>query len=72
MLNEVEIAQWNVINREIDMMEVPTNHFIELLMMSALQAKRLTCGDSSHIQIFEAFLGHNYPQFMLSYEVWKR
>jgi hypothetical protein len=23
------------------------------------------------IGVFEAFLGHNYPQFMLNYEVWK-
>lgn len=24
------------------------------------------------ISIFEAFLGHNYPQFMLHYEIWKQ
>ena len=22
--------------------------------------------------MFEAFLGHNYPQFMINYETWKR
>ena len=39
-------------------------------MMTALQAKRVTC-EPEMIQIFEAFLGHNYPQFMLNYEIWK-
>ena len=37
MMNEMEIAfWWNVINREIDLREVPNDHFIELLMMTAL------------------------------------
>ena len=68
----MEIAYWwNVINREIDLREVPNDHFIELLMMTALQAKRITCEDNQ-ISVFEAFLGHNYPQFMINYETWKR
>ena len=72
MMNEFEIVfWWNVINREIDLREVPNDHFIELLMMTALQAKRVTC-EEDDIKIFEAFLGHNYPQFMLNYETWKR
>ena len=72
MMNEMEIAYWwNVINREIDLREVPNDHFIELLMMTALQAKRITCEDNQ-ISVFEAFLGHNYPQFMINYETWKR
>jgi hypothetical protein len=37
MMNEMEIAfWWDVINREIDLREVPNDHFIELLMMTAL------------------------------------
>ena len=36
MMNELEIAYWNIINREIDMLEVPNEDFIELLMMTAL------------------------------------
>lgn len=36
MMNEYEIAQWNVINSEIDFEEVLNEHFIELLMMTAL------------------------------------
>ena len=59
-MNEVEIAYWNIINREIDLLAVSNDHFIELLMMTALQAKRMTC-DPTLIRIFEAFLGHNYP-----------
>ena len=70
-MNELEIAYWNVINKEIDLNEVPNDHFIELLMMTALQAKRMTC-EKHEIQIFEAFLGHNYPQFMINYETWKK
>lgn len=70
MLNEIEIAYWNIINRDIDLLEVPSDHFIELLMMTALQAKRMTC-EPSLIRIFEAFLGHNYPRFMINYETWK-
>lgn len=61
---------WSIINREINMREVSNEHFIELLMMTALQAKRMTC-EPSLMRIFEAFLGHNYPQFMINYEVWK-
>ena len=30
----------------------------------------MTC-EPQMIQIFEAFLGHNYPQFMINYEAWK-
>jgi hypothetical protein len=70
MMNEIEIAYWNIINRDIDLLEVPCDHFIELLMMTALQAKRMTC-EPSLIRVFEAFLGHNYPQFMQNYETWK-
>jgi len=36
MMNELEIAYWNIINREIDLLEVRPDHFIELLMMTAL------------------------------------
>jgi hypothetical protein len=36
MMNELEIAYWNVVNKEIDLREVPNDHFIELLMMTAL------------------------------------
>jgi hypothetical protein len=72
MMNEFEIVfWWNVINREIDLREVPNDHFIELLMMTALQAKRVTC-EEADIKVYEAFLGHNYPQFMINYETWKR
>ena len=61
MMNELEIAfWWNVLTREIDLREVLNDNFIELLMMTALQAKRLTCEDRE-IRVFEAFLGHNYP-----------
>ena len=60
MMNELEIAYWNIINREIEDMEVPNDHFIEMLMMTALQAKRMTC-EENMIKVFEAFLGHNYP-----------
>jgi hypothetical protein len=70
MMNEFEITMWNIINRGINMLEVPNDHFIELLMMTALQAKRMT-SDPSLIRIYEAFLGHNYPQFMINYETWK-
>jgi hypothetical protein len=71
MLNEFEIAQWNIINREIDLKQVVSEHLIEMLMMTALQAKRMT-NDPAVIKVFEAFLGHNYPQFMVDYETWKR
>jgi hypothetical protein len=70
MMNELEIVYWNMINKEIDLLEVKNHQFIEMLMMTALQAKRVTC-EPHMIQVFEAFLGHNYPQFMLNYEVWK-
>ena len=70
MMNELEVAFWNIINREIDLLGVRNDHFIELLMMTALQAKRMTC-EPPQIRIFEAFLGHNYPQFMINYETWK-
>ena len=60
MMNELEIVYWNVFNKEIDLLEVKNYQFIEMLMMTALQAKRVTC-EPQMIQIFEAFLGHNYP-----------
>lgn len=60
MMNELEIGYWNIINKDIDLMEVPNEDFIEVLMMTALQAKRMSC-DETLIKVFEAFLGHNYP-----------
>lgn len=38
--------------------------------MTALLAKKLT-NDETHIQIFYAFLTHNYPKFMESYRIWE-
>ena len=60
MMNELEIVYWNVINKELDLLEVKNHHFIEMLMITALQAKRVTC-DPDLLLVFEAFLGHNYP-----------
>jgi hypothetical protein len=36
MMNELEIVYWNMINKEIDMLEVKNHQFIEMLMMTAL------------------------------------
>jgi len=41
------------------------------MMMTALLAKKYS-NDENIIQIYYAFLNHNYPKFMDSYKVWEQ
>lgn len=70
MLNELEVAYWQAINKEIDIMEVPNDLFLQRMMMTALLAKKFTC-DDEQIKVFETFLSHNYPKFMQSFYEWE-
>jgi hypothetical protein len=70
MLNELELAYWQVINKEIGIMEVPNDLFLQRLMMTALLAKSFTT-EKPQIDVFKSFLGHNYPIFMQSFTEWE-
>lgn len=45
MLNELELAYWDIVNEVVDIEKVELGLFLERLMMTALYAKKLTCGD---------------------------
>lgn len=47
MLNEIEIACWQIINEEINVTEVKKKFFIQRLMMTALFAKKQTNSDET-------------------------
>ena len=60
MLNELETAYWQLVNKATEIERVELHSFLERLMMTALYAKRYTC-TLHEIKVFEAFLSHNYP-----------
>ncbi len=41
MLNEMEIAYWQMINKEIKIQQVKKEFFLQRMMMTALLAKKL-------------------------------
>jgi hypothetical protein len=66
MLNEIEIAYWYLINSEIQIVKVKKEFFLQRMMMSALLSKKVST-DENQVNVFYAFLAHNYPRFMDSY-----
>lgn len=49
--------------------EVPTDMFLQRLMITALKAKKIALNEES-IRVFELFLSHNNPQFMQVFYQW--
>lgn len=58
-----------MINKEIDILTVPIDLFLQRLLMTALLAKKCT-SEEDDIKVFEIFLSHNYPMFMQSFAEW--
>ncbi len=73
MLNELEVAIWQMINNEIELHTMENDVVIENLMMSALKAKELTADGTNleRFKVYETFLWHNYPHFMERYSRWR-
>lgn len=42
MLNEFEVAAWQLLNKEIELVNLPNDQILQRLMMTALKAKVLT------------------------------
>eukprot|EP00347_Sterkiella_histriomuscorum_P006636 403352014 len=70
MLNETEIACWEIINDEMNISLVKNKFFLQRIMMTALLAKKYS-NDENVLQVYYSFLNHNYPKFMESYKVWE-
>lgn len=45
MLNELEVAYWQITNKAIEIADLDLGMFLERLMMTALYAKKLMCND---------------------------
>ena len=70
MLNELETVYWALSNSMLDIISIETDLILDYLMITALFAKKLTCGNEE-IKIHESFLSHNYQMFMKNYLMWE-
>ena len=71
MLNELEIAYWQMINQEIQIHKVKKEYFLQKMMMTGLMAKKLTNNEEAS-RVFYTFLEHNYDKFMDAYKFQKQ
>ena len=70
MLNEIEVAVWHIINKEIELVNLPNDQILQRLMMTALKAKKIIL-DQNEMIVFIIYLGHNYPKLMQSFYEWE-
>lgn len=70
MMNELEVVYWSVANNLVHISTVDQDFTLDYLMITALFAKKLTCGDEE-VKIHESYLSHNFQMFMKNYIIWE-
>ncbi|CDW74245.1 UNKNOWN [Stylonychia lemnae] len=70
MMNELEISAWQMINKDIELVNLPNDQILQRLMMTALKAKKFV-QEESEMKVFTIFLTHNYPKLMQSFNEWE-